>query len=392
MQNPDHAAVLRYDWEKPVVVLEGKFEDSLLKGVFEQATEYGWRILDLQVTFGNILPGIRPIGLLTHSFIHMPLVQEFQAKGLPVVRMGLFPHPEDDLVLPAILPDYAAAGRLAAEHFAEHNFKHLAYVGHQPWPEYPYAYYGFQKRGLELGCECHLLQMKKSPSMSPPEKFHFLMQQVSDWLAELPKPVGVFTYSDRRAAGIYARARLDGLESPESVALLGMGNNISTCELLPVPLSSIDLNHEERGRQAVALLKQLSTGEIPGRLPLMIAPKGIVERQSTNLMAVPDPVVARALRFIWDHFLENLSVDDVAAAAAVARSTICRKFQYSLGRGVNAELRRKRLEHCKTLLRSTDMPISYIANLCGFSSVKYLFKIFRGAYGITPGDYRQQSR
>jgi len=281
------------------------------------------------------------------------------------------------------------AACLAADHFAERGFQHLAYVGNYPG-EFGW-FYDFLERAKGLGCNARLLRVKPSPNSTPAnERLRNKKQQIADWLDAMPKPLGVFTYNDRNAVTIFATAQEMGLAIPEAVSLLGLGNDPTTCPFFPVPLSSIDMDEEHWGRQAVILLEKLVDGEPAPQEPVLIPPKGVVERQSTNLLAVPDPVVGRALRFIWDHYQEQLSVDDVAAAAAVAKSTICRKFQICLGRGVNAELRRKRLEHCTRLLRSTSMTVEDIAMASGFLSKAYLFRAFRKAFGMTPGEFRDQ--
>jgi AraC family transcriptional regulator len=59
-----------------------------------------------------------------------------------------------------------------------------------------------------------------------------------------------------------------------------------------------------------------------------------------------------------------------------------------LGRSVNAELRRKRLEYCRRLLVTTSLPIADIAPQCGFVSAAYLGSVFREAFGTTPHKWR----
>ena len=122
--------------------------------------------------------------------------------------------------------------------------------------------------------------------------------------------------------------------------------------------------------------------------PVMIPPKGVVERQSTNILAIPDPVVARALNFLWQHFAESLSVDEIAAEVGVCRRTLERGFRKHLKRSVNAELQRKRLEQCRKLFKTTDYTLAEIAPQIGFSSGNYLQIAFKKTFGITPRAYR----
>ena len=86
----------------------------------------------------------------------------------------------------------------------------------------------------------------------------------------------------------------------------------------------------------------------------------------------------------------ELSVDDVAEEVGVSRRSLERGFRQQLGRGVNEELRRKRLERCCELLLDTDLPLSEIVSMVGLRSKAYLHRAFLKAYGVTPGHYRKK--
>ena len=62
------------------------------------------------------------------------------------------------------------------------------------------------------------------------------------------------------------------------------------------------------------------------RKPILIPPKGVVTRLSTNILAMPDLAIARAVRFIWDHYQEPIGVPEVAAAAGLNRRKLERLF------------------------------------------------------------------
>ena len=120
-------------------------------------------------------------------------------------------------------------------------------------------------------------------------------------------------------------------------------------------------------------------------------PREVTVRASTDVLATLEPVVARAVRFIWEHLAENLSVDDVADAVSVNRRALERLFRQELDCGVNAELRRRRLEVCCALLRTTDLSVSDLAPKIGFRSKHHLHTSFRAAFGCTPLQFRQRA-
>lgn len=355
----------------------------------------GYKILDLNLTRNALPSNLKIAGLLTDKLPNDILIQKLLKDGVKVVRYGKFPYPEGDSKVPAVLPDFYAAVKLAAEHFAERQFRDVAFVGQKPWKHFQFVFEKFYERALEQGCRCHLLQMETPTHLNAnymDKIFKSRMQQIREWLERIPKPVGVFTYNDANAALIYTTANLANIEIPEQVALLGMGNNPAICDFLPVSLSSVDVSIEERLRTSFDILIRLIDGESIPESPVFIPPKGVITRQSTNLLAVPDPVVARAMRFIWDNFTKQISIDDVARVTGVSRRSLTGKFQQTLGYSVNYELRRKRLEKSCQLLRVADMTIADIAASSGFPSPTYFHIAFRNAFGMTPGNFRKQQK
>lgn len=378
----------------PVIAMNPYMSLALRKEVSERIRYYGYKVIDLKLTRNAIPPGTNIVGLVTQHFPYESLVKDFLKRGWKIVRCGPISFIDENGIIPEVVIDYAAVGKLAAEHFAERQYKDVAFVGNDPWANKPILYNAFHKRALELGCKCHLLQVKKSPNISKKDiekKNEDRMLQIQEWLEQIPKPVGIFTYHDKHAALIYLTATLAGIQVPERVSILGLGNEIETCESLPVTLSSIDVNDAEMGRCAVDVLIKLINGEtVPDSLTY-IQPKGVVTRQSTNILAIPDAIMAQAMHFIWDHFAEQLSVDDIAKASGVSRRTLSRKFRQHLGHGINQELCRKRLEKSCELLRKTRMTIADVAAATGFPNTSYFYIAFRKDFGMTPAKFRNNS-
>lgn len=371
---------------------------SVLHAIVELAREWGWDLLDLGLTRGAIPDNPPPKGAFVDCLPTDPLAKRLRNMGCPIVRLGKLPHSLDHVV-PAVLPDVTAAGRLALDHFTERGFRDVAFIAYHPSSsedDCHSLYVAFKQRADDRRLNFHLHELilgdlAHPESVSDPAaKYERRVREVGNWLAALPKPVGVFTYSDEMAARICTMCMAAGLAVPEQVALLGVGNDPSTCELSPVDLSSIDNVAHERGRQAALLLRRLMDGKTAPSGPVMIPPRGVVERRSTDVLAVPDPEVVRAMRFIWDHLDQSLSVDDVARAVGVQRRKLERAFRLHLKRGVNAEIRRKRLERFRELLETTDQSISAIGFLVGYRSRDYLHMSFRKAYGLSPGKYRKR--
>jgi LacI family transcriptional regulator len=180
---------------------------------------------------------------------------------------------------------------------------------------------------------------------------------------------------------------------PDEVAVLGVDNDAMLCESINTPLSSVRHDLEGMAYEAAALLDHLMAGGQPPRELKRVPPKGIATRRSTDILAVNDRNVARALRFLWDHYATStLSVADVAAAVGVNRRVLEKAFRQELGRGINRELARVRLQAVVRALESSDDSITDIASRTGYSRPNHLFRTFRARHGMSPRQYREMLR
>ncbi len=158
------------------------------------------------------------------------------------------------------------------------------------------------------------------------------------------------------------------------------------------PLASFADPTPARVRVACEVLANWLEGGEPPRMPIMVPPSEIIERQSTHVLAVSEPTVGQALRFIWDHYADPVTVDDVAEAVAVSRSTLKRLFRAHFPRSVNQELNRKRLEKCRQLLENSNLPMSEIARATGFRSPAYMREACHRTFNLSPRDLRESHR
>lgn len=366
------------------------FHRSVIYEVIAEADRRGWRLMNLDFSDARVPPYIEPRGAIVDCLYDNWIAAGIRERGCPIVRVGRFPHPMDDS-MPAVLHDYEAAGRLAAIHFAERGFQTLGYVGYQNHVDASAIYRGYQEQARELGCSCHLLELMPGGGDAELRQARRNAMEY-DWLMAMPRPFAIFTYSDVRAGQLLSRCLAAGLAVPEEVAILGYGNHTRACESAPIKLSAVARNSRGLGQSAVELLEQLMDGHAPETPRLMVPPVGLVQRQSTDVLAVPHLGVAKALRFIWDHFDEPLSVDQIARAAGMSRTGLNSAFRRHLGRSINKELRRKRLERCTELLCNSDLSIAQIALATGFPTRTYFYRAFQKVYEMSPRQYRLQNQ
>jgi LacI family transcriptional regulator len=217
-------------------------------------------------------------------------------------------------------------------------------------------------------------------------------QDLIDWLRDLPKPVGILTWATRRGREVLDACRCAGLLVPEQVAVLGGDDDELLCEVCSPSLSGIVVASEQIGHEAAALLDRLLLGRRPPRQPMLIAPVGVVTRQSTDTLAIENAAIAQAIRFIREHAAEPITVRDVLREVPISRRQLERQFQDCLGRSPATEIRRVHLERAKSLLTSTDLPIPQVASGSGFGTPEYLACVLKNTTGLSPVKYRSQFR
>jgi LacI family transcriptional regulator len=140
------------------------------------------------------------------------------------------------------------------------------------------------------------------------------------------------------------------------------------------------------------LLQPHDGGARAPKHPIFIEPAGIVTRRSTEVLAIEDRHIAAAIRFIREHASEGIDVSDVLRAVPLSRSTLERRFARALGRSPKDEILRVRLNRAKQLLAQTDFSLAMVAEKVGFEHTEYLSVIFKKKTGLTPGQFRAQSR
>jgi LacI family transcriptional regulator len=165
-------------------------------------------------------------------------------------------------------------------------------------------------------------------------------------------------------------------------------NDETLCELSTPPISSVALNTERLGFEGAALLDRLMRGRKGSVSGPPIAPLGVVARRSSDVLAMADPHVVAAAKYMREHLAEPIRVADVLAAAGCSRKTLEVRFKASLGRTPHEELQRLRLERVKRLLVETDWPLKRIAAQSGFTYVENLHAAFRREEGATPARWR----
>jgi len=95
------------------------------------------------------------------------------------------------------------------------------------------------------------------------------------------------------------------------------------------------------------------------------------------------------LQYISEHYAEQITLDEIAAAAHIGAREGSRCFKRQMNMPVFNYLLDLRIDRACEFLRLSRMPITEIASRCGFSSASYFTKVFRERMHITPREYRK---
>ena len=282
--------------------------------------------------------------------------------------------------------DNGAVARLAAEHLEAKGFSDFAYCGDRRFLWSRQRGVEFRRCLAEKGRRC--VDFGEPAGTAKPGS-DAEIRAIARWLKGLPKPVGVFACYDGRALQVLEACQLLGLQVPDQVAVLGVDNDELVCELANPPLSSVQPNARRSGYEAAALLARLMGGEKKAVAPThQVQPVRVVERQSTDVVAVADVKVAAALKFIRLHACEGMDVGDVLRAVPMSRTRLEQKFKALLGHSPHRQLVQQRIARAKHLLAESKIAISEVAEQAGFDNASYLSVAFRRETGLSPFAYR----
>jgi AraC family transcriptional regulator, carnitine catabolism transcriptional activator len=101
--------------------------------------------------------------------------------------------------------------------------------------------------------------------------------------------------------------------------------------------------------------------------------------------------IARARALMQRTIDDPLPCRELAHRLNLSLRQLERRFQQRLGHSVHAEYRLLRMEQAHQYLQQTDLSVTEVAALTGFSSAGYFSKVYRRAFGLLPSADRSQS-
>lgn len=357
-----------------------------------------WRLIhfehDLEQAFPPFLTELEFDGIIARSE-NEEIARALDSLGIPVVDLrGAFQPAYGQM----IDTDNAACAELAFEHFWERGLRTMAFCGYRgvDWSDRRQA--AFVEYARERSVDPDIFESYAQQSHKG-TIWNEARGELDDpgliaWLRSLPKPAAILAANDVRGRQVLAACAAEGIAVPEQVAVLGVDNDEVVCELAYPPLSSIEPDTAALGYAGANALDRLMSGDQrPEQVAAvrLVRPAGVMTRLSTDIAAIDDLAVGKAVSLIRKANGKLSGVEDLAAAVGVSRATLERRFRAALGRSPRQEIDRVRLDRARTLVRQTTYPLHQIAGLVGYSNSSRLLDAYRRRFGVTPGADRNNA-
>jgi LacI family transcriptional regulator len=364
------------------------YANGVMRGIAHYAIAYGPWEFYVQV------PGLSIVAMREWQMdgVIVPLRNEeyarvFRDRGIPVVNCsGMLKNPG----VPTVRVNDAAAGRIAAQHLLERGFTRFGFAGFPGFDFSDVRREGFEEVVRKAGHES--FGYEADPSLRTEWTWDRQEEDLARWLATLPKPIGIMGCNDERAWHVAEACRRIGIKVPEEVAIIGVDNDELRCEFSSPPLSSVAVPTERFGYESAALLDRLMNGKPAPAEPILIQPQGVVVRKSSDILAVDDEELTRAFRCIRDHNGRPFDGRTIAREVGAKAEDLDRRFRERLGRTLDEEIRRARVERARRMLAETDLGLLHVAKAAGFGTPDRLRTALRRETGLAPAAYREKFR
>ncbi|MCC6679937.1 MAG: DNA-binding transcriptional regulator [Phycisphaeraceae bacterium] len=363
--------------------------DAHTRGIFRGITRYArpfraWNF-HLGLPHADVLGNLRrwkPAGIIA-TITDARLERRIAAMNLPIVNCSsnLSDHSVD-----RVITDMPLVGKLAAEYFLERGLPHLAYCGEAQSHASRLCHDSFRRRAASAGVTVQEYARRDSTLMIGEIGWRVSSSDAAlqRWITSLPKPVGLLACHDPMAMLLSEVCREIGVNVPGQVSILGIDNDVMLCEMAYPTLSSVQIQQEKIGFEAARRLDQLFHRRRNRPSIRCIAPLGIITRQSTDVLAADDRLVAEALRYIQEHADRPIRVSDVVTRVGLSRRALEGRFKAAVGHSILLHIQREHIALANRLLASTSLNLDDVAHASGFNSRERFSHVYRQVTGLTP--------
>ena len=158
-------------------------------------------------------------------------------------------------------------------------------------------------------------------------------------------------------------------------------------------------HYERRGRNAAEIEKMLQNYNLLDRIQSLqeIRQKIIemvMECVSTESVADANArsKIQMAIGYIQEHFAENLTVNVLAEHYGMSPNYFSSMFKKEMSRSAVNYITELRINQARELLYHSELSVVDISKKVGYEDSQYFFRVFKKYLGMTPLQYREESR
>ena len=298
----------------------------------------------------------------------------------------------------AVVLDNEAIGRQAADFLLDFGLSHFAFLGSWVRRESICAEQrgaAFEKRLREVQGEgASLSRLFMGTHMPNGDYWDPDEEELARWVSSLSYPCGVFVNGDREAFKLTTVCRRLGIEVPGELEVLSINNAPGLCERSQPTLTSLEPDYRACAEAAIELvLALIANPALPReRRYIKMTKCDLVERGSTSTGRNRGNVVTRAREYIRLHACEGIGVPDVVSHVGVSRRLLETLMREDFGRSPLECIQEVRLQSCRHLLETTNLPITEVLQQSGYPLTANPGRVFRKAFGMSMRAYRAAHR
>jgi LacI family transcriptional regulator len=290
--------------------------------------------------------------------------------------------------IPYVATDNQKLVRLAYDHLIEHGLQRFAFFGKPPAPGNRWAHereIWFRRITAKDGLEATVYH--GSPISAG--GWGRAQEEMVEWVRALPKPVGIITATDARARQLLQACIVANIPIPEEVAIVGIDNDPIVQMLSGIRLTSVIQGAERMGHSAAQLLHQMLHGGDCSTTRILVPPVGINVQATSLHQHTKSPHVMRARHYIRQYACLGIKTEQVANYVGVSRALLEENFKRELKKSVHQVILEHKLALARSMIAGNVAPLSEVAVRCGFTSLQYMYAVFRREFNCTPKQYME---
>ncbi len=282
--------------------------------------------------------------------------------------------------------NYMEVGAMAANFFARKRFKNFAFYGNKNFLWSKGRAEGYRIEVEKLRGNYYYFESDYLIN-SQWSRSHI---ELNEWLSSLPKPVAIFACDDYFALQVAEMCKINNIDIPNEISLLGVDNDELICSLSYPSISSIVTDDENIGYITGEKLHTLIINKKNIPFKIIKRPIRIEKRQSTEKYNISNKYIIQIIEYIEKNFMFDISIDQLTQVVPLSRRSLEQKFKEAMDTTIYQFVLERRIEYLSYKLLTTQENLMDIAIESGFNDIKNAYRIFKKSTGYTPLNFRKK--